>query len=147
MLKLQANGSARVIREAIATAGCVVLLLTTTSCAVTQARMYDNETGAIGEIRTIQTAQTKYSSQFGRWAGSLQELGTARMIDAQLSSGTKTGYRYQLTQVKNGYTIQATPNAFNTTGSRSFYSDQTGVIHEHHGPDSANAGDPAIPLK
>jgi hypothetical protein len=109
--------------------------------------MYDNETGAIGEVRTIQTAQTRYFFQFGRWAGSLKELESAGMIDAELSSGIRMGYRYQLTRTENGYAIGATPNAFNTTGSRSFYSDQAMVIHEHHGPDMATAGDPAIPLR
>ena len=128
-------------------AGCFVLLLTLTSCAVTSAKMYDNESGAIGEVRTIQAAQTRHFAQFGRWAGSLKELETVGMIGAELSSGIKTGYRYQLTQTQNGYTICATPNAFNSTGSRSFYSDQTMVIHEHRGPATATSGDPALPLK
>ena len=128
-------------------AGCFVLLLTLTSCGVTSARMYDNETGAIAEVRTIQAGQTRHFAQFGRWAGSLKELESAGMIDAELSSGHKMGYRYQLMQTENGYTIGAAPNAFNDSGSRSFYSDQTMVIHEHRGPVVATAEDPVLPLK
>jgi hypothetical protein len=102
--------------------------------------MYDNESGAIAEVRTIQAAQTRHFAKFGRWAGSRKELESAGMIDAELSPGVKTGYRYQLTQTENRYTIGATPNAFNSTGSRSFYSDQTMGIHEHRGPATAAYG-------
>jgi hypothetical protein len=109
--------------------------------------MHGNESDAIAEVRAIQAAQTRNFAQFGRWAGSLTELESARMIDAELSSGIKAGYRYRLTQTENGYAIGATPNVFNSTGSRSFYSDQTIVIHEHRGPAAATAADPALALK
>ena len=145
MLHFGANRIAPANAAISGIAGCFVLLLTLTSCGVISARMYDNEKGAIAEVRTIQTAQTRYFAQSGRWAGSLKELESAGLIDAELSSGHKTGYRYQLTQTEDGYTIGATPNAFNESGSRSFYSDQTMVIHEHRGPTVATAGDPALP--
>ena len=147
MTHLGANRIAPASAAIIGIAGCFVLLLTLTSCGVISARMYDNETAAIAEVRTIQAAQTRHFAQFGRWAGSLKELESVGMIDAELSSGHKTGYRYQLTQAERGYTISVTPNAFNESGSRSFYSDQTMVIHEHRGPAMATAGDPALPLK
>lgn len=121
-----------------------MLLLALTGCHVTRARMHGNETFAIEEVRRIQTAQTRYFSQFGVWAGSLKELEAAGMIDAELSSGRKMGYQYQISKAGNGYTITATPNAFNKTGSRSFYSDETMVIHEHHGPDIATPRDAAL---
>jgi hypothetical protein len=127
------------------TAGCFVLLLTLTSCGVISARMHDNEKGAIAAVRTIQTAQTRYFAQSGRWARSLKELESAQMLDAELLSGHRAGYRCELTQTESGYTINATPNAFNKSGSRSFYSDQTMVIHEHQGPTVATAEDPALP--
>ena len=92
--------------------------------------MYDNESGAIAEVRTIQAAQTRHFAKFGRWAGSRKELESAGMIDAELSPGV----------TENRYTIGATPNAFNSTGSRSFYSDQTMGIHEHRGPATAAYG-------
>lgn len=147
MSQFGANRIAPASAAIIGIAGCFVLLLTLTSCEVIKARMYDNESGAIAEVRTIQAAQTRHFAQFGRWAGSLKELESAGMIDAELSSGHKMGYRYQLTQTEKGYTIGATPNAFNDTGSRSFYSDQTMVIREHRGPAVATAGDPTLPLK
>ena len=135
-----ANRTAPIRGAILGTPGCFVLLLTLTSCAVTSARMHDNESGAIAEVRTIQAAQTRHFAQFGRWAGSLKELESGGMLDAELSSGIKTGYRYQLTQTENGYTIGATPNVFDSTGSRSFYSDQTMGIHEHRGPATAAYG-------
>ena len=145
MLHFEANRIAPARAAISGIAGCFVLLLTLTSCGVISARMYDNEKGAVAEVRTIQTAQTRYFAQFGRWAGSFKELESAAMIDAELLSGHRAGYRYELTQTEGGYTISATPNAFNESGSRSFYSDQTMVIHEHRGPTVATAGDPALP--
>ena len=145
MLHFGANRIASASAAISGIAGCFVLLLTLTGCLVTSARMYDNEKGAIAEVRTIQTAQTRYFAQFGRWAGSLKELESAGIIDGELLSGQRAGYRYELTQTESGYTISATPNAFNDTGSRSFCSDQTMVIHEHRGSAVATAGDPAIP--
>jgi type IV pilus assembly protein PilA len=38
-----------------------------------------------------------------------------------------------------GYTINANPVSYNTSGSRSFYSDQSMVIHENYGPEPATA--------
>jgi hypothetical protein len=104
--------------------------------------MYTQEAAAIVAVRTIQTAQTQYRSQFNHYARSLQELGAAGMIDARLASGSVQGYNFAMTTTSDGYTISATPIEFNRTGSRTFYSDQTMVVHEHYGPEPATARDP-----
>jgi hypothetical protein len=106
--------------------------------------MNDNETSAVRELREIHTAQARYSSEAGHYATSLKELETAGTIDAALATGIKKGYRYQLARTENGYTISAAPNAFNNTGTRSFYSDQTKVIRSHSGAEAATAEDPVV---
>src|ERR1035437_8696984 len=87
MLHFEANRIAPARAAISGIAGCFVLLLTLTSCGVISARMYDNEKGAIAEVRTIQTAQTRYFAQSGRWARSLKELESAHMIATELLSG------------------------------------------------------------
>jgi hypothetical protein len=129
----------------VGTTGCFVLLLTPTGCGgIHHARMADNEASAIAEIREIHTAQTRYCSQLGHYAASLKELEKGGFIDTTLATDIHKGYRYRVESTENGYTISAIPNAFNDTGGRSFFSDQTKLIHQHHGPEVASTADPQL---
>ncbi|HFB98641.1 MAG TPA: prepilin-type N-terminal cleavage/methylation domain-containing protein, partial [Bryobacterales bacterium] len=114
-----------------------------------KARMHTQEMAAIQQIKTIHQAQSMYYSQFGRFAKSLAELGPpasgapgpdgADLIPGDLASGEKTGYKFILQGVDGGYTIQAIPVVFGSTGRRTFYSDQTLVIRENWGQEPADA--------
>jgi hypothetical protein len=44
-----------------------------------------------------------------------------------------------LTGTQGGYVINANPIAYNSSGSRTFYSDQSMVIRENYGPEPATA--------
>lgn len=113
-----------------------------------KARMYANETAAIRQIGTIHTAQTQYHSQFGRFAASLAELGppsggaagpnAADLIPGDLAKGEKTGYKFTLTGGPDGYVIRAVPVVYESTGRRTFYSDQTMVIRQNWGKEPAD---------
>ena len=103
---------------------------------------------AIAVIRTWHTAQVQFYSQYGRYAASLTELGpppsgaassAADLIGDDLSGGEKSGYKFTLTATPGGYAIHAEPVAFNSRGSHTFYSDQTLVIRENLGPESATS--------
>ena len=117
-------------------------------------RMYSQEMAAIQHIKTLHTAQAQYYSQYGRYAASLAELGpptagnpgphAADLIPGDLASGEKGGYRFTLQATPTGYVIQAEPVQFNTSGSRTFYSDQTLVIRNNFGPEPATASSPEI---
>jgi type IV pilus assembly protein PilA len=114
-----------------------------------RARMYAQETAAIGAIRTLHQAQTQYYSQFGRFAANLTELGPptsgnptaagADLIASDLQTGVKGGYRFAVTSTPLGYTINAQPDAYGNTGTRTFYSDQSLVIRENYGQEPATA--------
>jgi len=62
-------------------------------CGVIGARMYDNEKGAIAEVRTIRRRKRCISLNrpLGRIA---QGTRIAHMIDAEFLSGIRAGYRY-----------------------------------------------------
>jgi type IV pilus assembly protein PilA len=119
-----------------------------------QVRMSGYETAAIQAIKTIHAVETQYYSQFGRYATSLTELGppsggqagpqAADMISGDLATGIKGGYKFTLTGTPTGYTVTAVPVAYNNTGRRGFYSDQTMVIRNHWGPETPTAESPEI---
>ncbi len=135
----------------------VAIILVIAAIAVPKlnsARMQSQEMAAIRQINTIHTAQTMYMSQFQKFAESLQQLGppasgapgpaAADLIPGDLAAGEKTGYVFTLTATKDGYIVTAVPKVFNSTGRRTFYSDQTLVIRENWGPEPATAQSPEI---
>jgi prepilin-type N-terminal cleavage/methylation domain-containing protein len=130
----------------------VAIILVIASIAIpkiNQQRMAAHEMAGIRTLTTIHTAQTQYFSQFGRYATTLQELGpptsgqagpsAADLIPGELALGSKSGYNFTVIGGPGGYTISAVPVAFNNTGRRTFFSDQTLVIRENWGQEPANA--------
>lgn len=126
----------------------IILIIATIALPkLNRARMYAMETAAIRHIQTIHTAQTQYFSQFGKYAPSLTELGpptsgqanaaASDLIPGDLASGEKGGYKFTLVGHPAGYTINANPTAYGSTGSRTFYSDQSLVIRENYGQEPA----------
>ena len=106
--------------------------------------MIANEIGAMQEIKAVDTAEVMNYSQYGKYASSLQELAQAGMIPASSAQDTKGGYRFTLSSSSSGYEIHADPVEFGKTGRRSFYSDQSAVIHQNWGPEPATANSPQL---
>ncbi len=94
-------------------------------------------------ITTIHTAETQYYSQYGKYATSLTELGPngADLINRDLASGEKGGFKFVVQQTPAGYALSVTPTAFGTSGTHTYYSDQSMAIHVHNGPQPATASD------
>jgi type IV pilus assembly protein PilA len=110
-----------------------------------RARMSANESSAAGSIRSINTGEVSYASAYptvgytslGSLGGATPctpSTGSACFVDAVLSSGSKEGYTFTAAggNAVNGmnttYTSLGQPFALNETGTRSFCSDQSGVI-------------------
>lgn len=126
----------------------IILIIATIALPkLNRARMYAQETAAIRTIQTIHTAETQYFSQFGKFATTLAELGpptsgqpnaaAADLIPGDLALGEKGGYKYTVSAAPTGYTVNAAPSVYNSTGSRTFFSDQTLVIRENYGQEPA----------
>jgi type IV pilus assembly protein PilA len=132
----------------------ILIIITVALPRLSKARMYAQETAAIAAIKTIHTAQVQYYSQYGKYAASLTELGppasgadspaAAGIINNDLAGGVKQGYRFKLTGTQGGYTINAEPDSFGNSGSRTFYSDQSMVIHENYNAAPATAASPEM---
>jgi type IV pilus assembly protein PilA len=136
--------------ELLIVVAIILVLLGIMLPQVNKIRENGNETRAVAEVRTLNLAQTQYSSQFGRFANSLAELGPATgagsegpsasgLIPTDLAKGVSNGYNFTLTGNGAAYTISAVPVAFGSTGRRTFYSDQSGVIHQNWGAEPATA--------
>ena len=129
----------------------ILIILSIALPQMSKSRMHAQEMAAIAQIGTIQKAQVQYYSQFGQYATALTQLGpptssgaaegpqAAGLIPASLANGSSSGYNYTITQTPTGYAIVAVPKAFNSTGRRTFYSDQTGIIRENWGQDPATS--------
>ena len=113
-------------------------------------RMTTNEAIAIGACKTIVSAcQSYYTSTLPHvYPPSLAALGTGgagpSYIDSQLASGTKSGYNYTYVLVNQvSFTVNANPSFPGRTGSRYFYTDETGRITAREGG-AAGPGDTEV---
>lgn len=129
----------------------VAIILVIASIAIPKinaSRMQAHEMAAIRTITAIHTAQTQYMSQFGKYATNLTELGppasgnagpsASDLLPGDLAAGSKSGYKFTVTGGPTGYVINADPVAFGNTGRRTFFSDQSLVIRENWGQETAN---------
>jgi len=129
----------------------IAIILVIVTIAVPQYNkqmMSAHETAAIQAIQTIHAVETQYYSQFGRYATSLAELGppasgaagpaAADLISRDLAEGKKSGYVFTVAATPTGYAISAVPEAFNSSGRRTFYSDQTLVVRNNWSQEPAN---------
>ena len=90
-----------------------------------------NELSPISGVRKLVTSQISYSETNGdgTYADSLDLLYASNLIDSVLASGTKDGYTFTVsTDAENdSFAIYATLITYDE-GSRSFFTDETGVI-------------------
>ena len=124
------------------------------------ARMAANESSAVGAVRTLNTACITYSSTYPNvgFPPALANLGpsatadstAADLIDGQLVTGVKGGYNFTYnggTPDANGYintyTLNANPSVPGSSGTRFFYTDQSGVITYAFGT-AAGSSDAAL---
>ena len=127
----------------------ILIIITIAVPKYNKTQMFMRETAAIKAIQTLHQMEVQYQSQYGRYATSMAELGppasgapspaAADLIGNDLSNGEKQGYKFTLTGTPGGYVLNANPVNYGSSGSKTFYSDQTMVIRENIGPEPATA--------
>lgn len=119
---------------------------------LTSARRRGNEASAISSLRTIVSAENMFHADdrggepgVADYATSLAQLGDAELVDEVLASGAKQGYCFILVSHDplRTWHSHADPVLRGTSGDRSFYVDETGILRETRGG-SADASSPAI---
>jgi type IV pilus assembly protein PilA len=109
-----------------------------------------NEGASISALRTIHSAQTTYQATRGNGAfGTLDQLAADGLISPELGRGSRNGYKFTVEIKRAGYDqpgFQAVgvPLTYGSTGLRSFYVDETGVIRggDNRGADATEFDDP-----
>ena len=109
-----------------------------------------NDAGAIMTLRNLFSAQATYQATTGNGDyGTIEELGKEGLIDSVLAEGHRFGYLFRVRREKRStespqasLEIVAVPRTYGRTGRRSFYMNESGVIHyaDKHGAE-ANARD------
>jgi len=110
-----------------------------------RSRIQSNESGAIGNIRTVNAAQVTYNSATGQYTAEWTDLTGAdpAYLNGNWGSAVdKGGYYYDLGGDGTCYTIMAHPVTLDKTGSRSFYSDCSAVIYWAAGEEATDADTP-----
>ena len=135
--------------ELLVVIAIILIILTFAVPQFNKSRMNANETGAIQALKTIYTAEIQYQSQFGEFATNLTQLGppaaagaaegpqAAGLISEPLPTGSASGYQFTLQQTPTGYSVTAVPKTFGGTGRRTFYSDESGIVHQNWTKDPA----------
>ena len=94
-----------------------------------------NEGSAMYTLRKISSAEAAYQSTRETF-GTLEQLAADGLIDPELASGTRHGYRFKLTvstpEFSKAVAFEAVgvPVTYPSSGRRSFLIDETGVIRE-----------------
>ena len=128
-----------------------------------RARISANESSAVGSIRTINTSEVTYSTNYPQvgFTTTLANLGdggvspcvasstSACLVDAVLAAGQKSGYVFVLaggqgTTPEVTYTVTGSPVAIGQTGQRGFFSDQSGVIRFNLTGAAGTVADPPL---
>lgn len=106
------------------------------------ARRSANESSAISSLRTLHSAQMTFSRTTGGgdFTDDFNDLVNARVIDAALGSGIKSGYEYAIAidpTAEVSFTIGAVPSITSgimQTGSRRFCIATQGIIRFENDP-------------
>ena len=103
-----------------------------------RARIAANEASAVGSLRTINTAEIQYQSNYTTFAGTLNVMGgtgttpsstNALLIDTSLQTGDKSGYSFAPgTMTAGSYAWTAAPLTVGTTGNRYFCTNTSAAI-------------------
>ena len=93
-----------------------------------QSKAAANEASAISSLRLMVSAQFTRNTNTSSYAPDLATLKSASLVDDVLGSGTKDGYYFSTSGGSVSFSINANPIVHLSTGKRSFFADQSGVI-------------------
>ena len=112
--------------ELLIVVAIILIIATIAIPSLLRSRQAANESAAVANLRTINTAEVTYLSSAGGAFGGITNLVTAGLIDSRFN-GSVSGYDYVVTVVTGDYTAMATPTATNS-GRYGYYSTPDGVV-------------------
>jgi prepilin-type N-terminal cleavage/methylation domain-containing protein len=158
MIKYRGKPRGFSLIELLIVVGVILIITALAVPNLLRSKMAAKEASAVSSLRTLNSSCVTYSSTWTGFPLQLSYMGpgkpyssrTADLIDSALAAGTKSGYKFSYIsgppsggQIRS-YTISTSPSVANLTGTRYFFTDQTGVIRQNSG---APATATSTPLK
>ena len=114
--------------ELLIVVAIILIIATIAIPSLLRSRQAANESAAVANVRTINTAQVTYLSSAAGSYGDMAGLIATKLVDDTFT-GTKAGYVYTivLDTLKQDYTVTANPASSNT-GRYGYYSTPDAVV-------------------
>ena len=113
--------------ELLIVVAIILIIATIAIPSLLRSRQAANETSAVANLRTINTAEVTYLSSASGNFGTVTDLITAGLIDSRFN-GTVSGYSFTVTASGQDYTASALPTSVNS-GRYGYYSLPDAVIY------------------
>ena len=123
---MKKNNKGFSLLELLIVVAIILIIATIAIPSLLRSRQAANESAAVANLRTLNTAEVTYLSSAGGNYGDLDALITAGLVD-ETFTGTKSGYNYVITASGSDYTAEATPASPNT-GRYGYYSTPDAVV-------------------
>ena len=112
--------------ELLIVVAIILIIATIAIPSLLRSRQAANESSAVANVRTINTAEVTYLSSAGGNYGSVTNLIAAGLIDSRFS-GAVSGYSFTVSASGSDYTVDALPTSTNS-GRFGYYSLPDAVV-------------------
>ena len=112
--------------ELLIVVAIILIIATIAIPSLLRSRQAANESAAVANLRTINTAEVTYLSSAGGNYGSIPELITAGLLDSRFT-GPVSGYSFTVTASSSDYTANAAPTSANS-GRYGYYATPDAVV-------------------
>ena len=115
--------------ELLIVVAIILIIATIAIPSLLRSRQAANESAAVANIRTINTAEVTYLSSSGGAYGAVGDLVTAGLLDTRFSNATSgvSGYSYTIAVAVGNYTADAVAISPNN-GRWAYFSGPDGVV-------------------
>src|SRR6188474_1521869 len=127
--------------ELLIVVAIILIIATIAIPSLLRSRQAAQESSAVSNLRTINTAEVTYLSSAGGNYGSIPELVTAGLLDNRFVSGNGvSGYLFTVTASSSNYTANAAPTSANS-GRYGYFSTPDAVVR--YSTSATGCGGPA----
>jgi len=112
--------------ELLIVVAIILIIATIAIPSLLRSRQAAQESSAVAQVRTINTAEVTYLSSNGGNYGSIPELITQGFLDGRFANSV-SGYTFAITASASDYTVSATPTSTNA-GRYGYFSVPDAVI-------------------
>jgi len=142
---MKRNNKGFSLLELLIVVAIILIIATIAIPSLLRSRQAANESAAVANLRTINTAQVTYLSSSGGNYGDVTALTGAGLLDSRFT-GTVSGYNFTVTTTGPDYTADANPASSNT-GRYGYYSTPDGVVRYSTATTLAPSGQAGNPVQ